>query len=61
MADDKESSVLFSLKELMSLEEQRIAEEEAQKAAKLEAERGITLLPVDSPGPRPSTGQSSRP
>lgn len=39
MADQKESSVLFSLKELMSIEEDRIAEEEAQKAARLRAEQ----------------------
>ena len=34
----KESSVLFSLKELMNLEEDRIREEEAQKEAKAKAE-----------------------
>jgi colicin import membrane protein len=47
MSEQKESSVLFSLKELMSLEESRIKEEEdakrkkteAETAAKLEAER----------------------
>jgi len=33
MAEQKESSVLFSLKELMGLEEDRIREEEAQKEA----------------------------
>ena len=33
MAEQKESSVLFSLKELMSLEENRIKEEEADKEA----------------------------
>ena len=38
MADQKESSVLFSLKELMNLEEDRIREEEAQKAARARAE-----------------------
>lgn len=32
MAEQKESSVLFSLKELMTLEENRIQEEEAEKA-----------------------------
>jgi colicin import membrane protein len=47
MSEQKESSVLFSLKELMSLEEDRIRSEEAEKAAafaaaqkaKAEAER----------------------
>jgi colicin import membrane protein len=47
MSEQKESSVLFSLKELMSLEEDRIRSEEAEKAAasaaaekaRLEAER----------------------
>jgi colicin import membrane protein len=47
MSEQKESSVLFSLKELMNLEEDRIRSEEAQKAAavaaaekaRLEAER----------------------
>ncbi len=47
MAEQKESSVLFSLKELMSLEEDRIRQEEdkrqrevrAQEDARLEAER----------------------
>lgn len=33
MSDQKESSVLFSLKELMGLEEERIRNEEAEKAA----------------------------
>ena len=39
MAEQKESSVLFSLNELMGLEEERIKEEEAAKAAQAEAER----------------------
>jgi colicin import membrane protein len=41
MAEQKESSVLFSLKELMNLEEDRIREEEAEKerTARIEAER----------------------
>jgi colicin import membrane protein len=41
MAEQKESSVLFSLKELMSLEENRIKEEEQEKdrRARAEAER----------------------
>jgi colicin import membrane protein len=38
MAEQKESSVLFSLKELMSLEENRIKEEEADKEAVARAE-----------------------
>lgn len=38
MADQKESSVLFSLKELMNLEEDRIREEEVQKATRARAE-----------------------
>jgi colicin import membrane protein len=38
MADQKESSVLFSLKELMNLEEDRIREEEADKARRAKAE-----------------------
>ena len=38
MAEQKESSVLFSLKELMNLEENRIKEEEAEKAARARAE-----------------------
>ncbi len=38
MSEQKESSVLFSLKELMSLEEDRIRGEEADKAAKVHAE-----------------------
>lgn len=38
MAEQKESSVLFSLKELMSLEEDRIAQEEAEKEAHARAE-----------------------
>src|SRR5215467_7664113 len=33
MSEQKESSVLFSLKELMNLEEDRIKNEEAEKAA----------------------------
>jgi len=37
MAEQKESSVLFSLKELMGLEEDRIREEEAQKEAAAKA------------------------
>lgn len=39
MAEKNESSVLFSLQELMSLEEERINEEEATKAARERAER----------------------
>ena len=47
MSEQKESSVLFSLKELMNLEEDRIRSEEADRAAqaaaaeqaRLEAER----------------------
>lgn len=38
MAEQKESSVLFSLKELMSLEEDRIKQEEAERAAQARAE-----------------------
>ena len=38
MAEQKESSVLFSLKELMSLEEDRIRQEEDEKRRKAEAE-----------------------
>ena len=38
MADQKESSVLFSLKELMNLEEDRIREEEADNAKRARAE-----------------------
>jgi len=38
MADQKESSVLFSLKELMNLEEDRIREEEAEKTRRAKAE-----------------------
>src|SRR5450755_6918 len=38
MADQKESSVLFSLKELMGLEEDRIREEEADKSRRAKAE-----------------------
>ena len=38
MADQKESSVLFSLKELMGLEEDRIREEEADKTRRAKAE-----------------------
>jgi colicin import membrane protein len=38
MADQKESSVLFSLKELMNLEEDRIREEEAEKARRARVE-----------------------
>ncbi len=37
MAEEKESSVLFSLKELMTLEEDRIASEEEEAAAKARA------------------------
>ncbi len=39
MAEEKESSVLFSLNELMSLEEDRIQQEDASKAAAEQAER----------------------
>ena len=41
MAEQKESSVLFSLKELMNLEENRIKEEEQEKdrRARADAER----------------------
>ncbi len=38
MSEQKESSVLFSLKELMSLEEDRIRTEEADKAARVRAD-----------------------
>ena len=38
MAEQKESSVLFSLKELMSLEENRIKEEEAEKERRVRQE-----------------------
>ena len=38
MAEQKESSVLFSLKELMNLEEDRIRDEEAEKAKRAKAE-----------------------
>ncbi len=38
MAEQKESSVLFSLKELMNLEEDRIRQEETARKAKQEAE-----------------------
>lgn len=38
MSEQKESSVLFSLKELMNLEEDRIRGEEADKAARVAAE-----------------------
>jgi colicin import membrane protein len=38
MAEQKESSVLFSLKELMNLEEDRIKQEEADRRRKAEAE-----------------------
>jgi colicin import membrane protein len=38
MAEQKESSVLFSLKELMNLEEDRIRQEESSRKAKQEAE-----------------------
>ncbi len=38
MAEQKESSVLFSLKELMNLEEDRIREEEAEKAKRIRAD-----------------------
>jgi colicin import membrane protein len=38
MAEQKESSVLFSLKELMNLEEDRIRQEESARKAKQEAE-----------------------
>ena len=37
MAEQKESSVLFSLKELMSLEEDRIRTEEAERTAQAQA------------------------
>jgi colicin import membrane protein len=38
MAEQKESSVLFSLKELMNLEEDRIQQEEAEKQRQLQAQ-----------------------
>ena len=38
MAEQKESSVLFSLKELMNLEEDRIKQEEAERRRKADAE-----------------------
>ncbi|HEY5956847.1 MAG TPA: hypothetical protein VIV60_09855 [Polyangiaceae bacterium] len=43
MAEQKESSVLFSLKELMGLEEDRIKEEEAQKEAAARAAQEAKL------------------
>ncbi len=43
MSEQKESSVLFSLKELMSLEESRIKEEEDAKKKKTEAETAARL------------------
>lgn len=43
MSEQKESSVLFSLKELMSLEESRIKEEEDAKKKKVEAETQAKL------------------
>lgn len=43
MAEQKESSVLFSLKELMGLEEDRIREEEAQKEAAARAAQEAKL------------------
>src|SRR5688572_30619093 len=51
MSEQKESSVLFSLKELMNLEEDRIRSEEADKAAaaaaaekaRVEAERAARM------------------
>jgi colicin import membrane protein len=39
MAEKNESSVLFSLQELMNLEEERIHEEESERAAREQAER----------------------
>jgi colicin import membrane protein len=39
MAEQKESSVLFSLKELMNLEEDRIKQEDASRRAQAEAEQ----------------------
>ena len=38
MAEQKESSVLFSLKELMNLEEDRIRQEDDEKRKRAEAE-----------------------
>ena len=54
MAEQKESSVLFSLKELMNLEEDRIREEEADKArrAKVEQEARDTADPPENLGKR---------
>ena len=49
MTEQKESSVLFSLKELMTLEEDRIKEEEAHKEAQARAEREASIA-----GPRTS-------
>lgn len=43
MAEQKESSVLFSLKELMSLEEDRIRQEDNDKKRKEEAEMQARL------------------
>ncbi len=43
MAEQKESSVLFSLKELMNLEEDRIRQEEEDKHKKLRAEEDARL------------------
>ena len=43
MAEQKESSVLFSLKELMSLEEDRIKQEEDDRKRKEQAEQQARL------------------
>ena len=43
MAEQKESSVLFSLKELMNLEEDRIKQEEASRRAQADAETQARL------------------
>jgi colicin import membrane protein len=43
MSEQKESSVLFSLKELMSLEEDRIRSEEADKSARAHADEQARL------------------
>jgi hypothetical protein len=56
MAEQKESSVLFSLKELMNLEEDRIKEEEAEKEARLALNATLGKLPKEPRAPRKSAG-----
>ena len=60
MAEQKESSVLFSLKELMNLEENRIKEEEQEKdrRSRAEAERkGSRRAPDPSSASAPTEEQ----